>query len=152
MKFKVKRATVKQAGLIRTILREAHLQNTRNGFRFPAYKNSIKRIKNLIRRDRYYLLWVDGNAAGTVAAKKRRNYFEIGSLGVLPSHRGKGFGRELLRYAERKSQKRGATHVVLFTPHHHPTLPAYYRKQGYYQKGTKRLKGELWIRFEKALL
>jgi N-acetylglutamate synthase-like GNAT family acetyltransferase len=148
----IRRARSEDAASIQHILHQAHRQNIKDGFIFPAFNLKKRQLRFRIKRDTYYLLMNDGIAIGTIAIKKRKHYMEIGSLAILSTYWKRGLGLRLLRYAERKVRRMGWSRVVLFTPNGHPTLPLYYQKQGYRIQRLANDKNRLWIKFEKWLV
>jgi ribosomal protein S18 acetylase RimI-like enzyme len=151
MRVRFLRVYKNQTSIIQKILRQAHKQNKKLGFDFPAYSFTKKQLTFFIKRDQYYALSIDGDFVGTVALKRRRTYKEIGSLAVLPKHQKHGWGTALLRFAESKLIKMGRRRAVLYTPKKHSALIKYYKKQGYRinRNGIKNKKN--WTRLEKQL-
>jgi GNAT superfamily N-acetyltransferase len=69
---------------------------------------------------------------GTVSCVARRGGpAEIMRLAVLPSHRGNGYGRELMMYAENRLVAAGADAVELSIVAKFLRLRSYYEEQGY---------------------
>ncbi|MBP1930904.1 GNAT family N-acetyltransferase [Ammoniphilus resinae] len=147
MVFKVKRAKNQECRKIQEVLQKAHKENIKLGFVFPISKSTIKNLRSKMKRDRYYVLKYKEKIIGVVALKKRKKYWEIGSLAVKPKYRRKGLGSKLLRFAEKKAVSLGAKRVLLTTMRKHPTLPFYYMKHGY----RPIRKQKKWIHFQKKL-
>ena len=152
MKTMIRQASIKDTARVQHVLYQAHKQNVRCGFTFPAYNIKRNQLCYLIRRDRYYLLVVNGITVGTVAVKRRNIFMEIGSLALLPAYRKRGYGSKLLRYAEFKIKIMKWSSAVLFTPNDHPFLPSYYRKNGYRSRRIISFKNKKWIQFNKKLI
>lgn len=136
---------------IQRILSQAHKKNAELGFVFPVSRFSRRQLLSKMKRDRYYVLIYNGEAAGTVAVKRRKNYWEIGSLAVLPKYQGNGLGPQLLQFAEKKIRRLGGKKAVGFTPKNHPVLPPYYRKLGYRPGKTVVFNNIRWVRLTKRL-
>lgn len=137
MKPLIRRAYLKDAVQVRSVLHQAHKQNTRLGCRFPAARISLSHLQNNMRKDVYFVL-VDGQRIlGVMAVRNRRKQWQIGALCLLPSCRKRGYGRKLLRFAEQRIRALGGRRAVLLTPQKHPYLPGYYRKRGY--RGLRRV-------------
>lgn len=136
---------------IKTVLHIAHKQNKRLGFVFPAYKITTNMLGVKMRRNQFYVLVINEKIAGTIAIKKTPTSSEIGSLAVVPKFQENGFGKMLLRFAEKKLISLGAHKVTLTTPRNHPFLPKYYRKKGYVPMKNIYNKHSKWLRLEKKV-
>jgi N-acetylglutamate synthase-like GNAT family acetyltransferase len=147
----IRKSNPKDVPSIRRVLHDAHLQNSRKGFRFPASAFMGDRIKYLIRRQDYYVLTFDRKVIGTVAVKNRKVYLEIGSLAIRPKYQKRGLGRRLLYYAENVIRKRRHKKAYLFTPKHHSVLPRYYYAKGYRLVKTVRMNRVHWVMLRKVL-
>lgn|GEM_PF-3164908 len=147
MGFKVKKAKNHECKEIQKVLHKAHKENVKQGFIFPVSKITRKDLLSKMKRDRYYVLKYNGKIIGVVAVKRRKKYWEIGSLAVKPEYKRKGLGSKLLWFAERKVSFFGASNVLLTTMRKHPTLPFYYMKQGY----RPVRKQKKWMIFQKKL-
>lgn len=131
MKPYIRRARISEAEQVRRVLRQAHLHNIRQGFTFPIARTTLKQMKRKLRYDLYYVLVDNHTIAGTLALRKRRGQWQIGSLGVLPNFRKRGYGTKLLRFGEGRIRSLGGKRIFLLTPQKHPLLPRYYRMLGY---------------------
>ncbi len=75
-------------------------------------------------------------AAGYSIAVPRRGGFEIDSIAVRPSARGKGIGARLLLYAIGKARRSGAAFVSLTVRRDNAAAIALYRKFGFVRTAT----------------
>lgn len=101
---------------------------------FLSHHND-KNIENDIKSEFVYLCFDDeNNGVGTVTIKEN----EIGRLFVLPEYQGKGYGRELISFAENEISKK-YNKIIL-----HASLPAkaIYLKRGYKEVEFHSLKTE----------
>lgn len=63
--------------------------------------------------------------------------FELTYVGIVPDYRGRGLGRELIRFAQQHARNRGATHLDLSVDErNHPAL-GLYRAQGFQASGAR---------------
>jgi ribosomal protein S18 acetylase RimI-like enzyme/SAM-dependent methyltransferase len=76
---------------------------------------------------------------GTVSSVRRHGSFEITRLAVLPAQRGKGYGRELMEYAEKRLVALGAAAVEISIVAKFQRLQAYYEQLGYLAVESKRV-------------
>lgn len=143
------RASKDDAIQIKRILHSAHKKNRIQGYFFPISTVTRKHLLNLMKRERYFILKDKGVNIGTVSLRKRHGSIEIRSLAVLNKYKRNGFGKKLLSFAEKYAKKSGYHWVKLQTLKEHPTLPIFYRKQGYRPEKTS--KKSRWITFQKKL-
>lgn len=107
-----------------------------------AKEDVIQRIKE---KD-VYLLFIDEKAVGTITLSyKRPSYHKdypfweeplasalyISMLAVLPDYHGKGFGSELLQFAEDKARQSGVHYVRFDAVANYKRLNDFYSKRGY---------------------
>lgn len=64
---------------------------------------------------------------------------EVTRLGVIPLYRGRGFGHELMAYAERQLSSAGAVEAQLSIVAQFRRLEAYYTGQGYATREVRRV-------------
>lgn len=147
----IRKAVAEDDRVIKRVLFLAHCENTRLGYLFPIASIRRSRLREKINRDLYYVLELEGRIVGTVAIRKREREWEIGSLAIIPAYRKQGWGKRLLRYAEKKIKKLGGRRAILFTIKNHPTLPSYYKKRGYHPLKKKAFIKGKWIIFTKNL-
>ena len=97
--------------------------------------HSVENISADISAGRVYLLLDDGqNAAGTVTIRDN----EICRLFVLPQHQGKGYGKELINFAEKEIAK-NYDEIVLDASF---SAKAIYLKRGYREVDYRIIKTE----------
>ena len=77
----------------------------------------------------------EGRLVGGLIARTYWGWLEIDDLYLDEALRGRGYGRELLRMAEKKARERGCTRVMLRT--------FSFQAQGFYEKEGYRVVGEL---------
>ncbi|HWI66348.1 MAG TPA: GNAT family N-acetyltransferase [Symbiobacteriaceae bacterium] len=146
MPLEIRRATPADAPLIHPLLHAAHRWNAAHGFNFTAATVDLNEVIERIAECEVYLL-CDGDAAvGTVTLFDDGG---IGWLGVDPEAQGKGYGRQLLQFAEEQLRQHGFTVAKLDTPVSHPWLPAFYQRYGYKPVGTTHWEGK---RYDSILL
>lgn len=147
----IKKAKLKDGEIIHTILQQSHKENLAIGFPFSITKITKSELIRKIQRERYYLIFHSEQPVGCVAIRKKKKYWEIGSLSVLPDYQRLGLGGRLLEHAEKSIQKQGSPYATLFTPKYHPTLPSYYRSHGYKIILSVRKNNIIWAKFRKRL-
>jgi GNAT superfamily N-acetyltransferase len=84
-----------------------------------------------------------GRVAPLIPAPRRTSEYPgpaiagtFSQLAVLPSHRGTGFGRQLLEFAENRLVELGADDVVIDTSSLATQLIAWYERRGYRSVGN----------------
>jgi ribosomal-protein-alanine N-acetyltransferase len=81
----------------------------------------------------------DGGLCGFVSLTDRgAGVFELNNLAVLPEHRGRGYGRALVRYCQRTAAMRGAARVDLSILMENAGLQAWYAALGFALTGQTR--------------
>lgn len=150
MKPIIRRARLQEARQLRSVIRQAHTQNLQKGFRFPVTRISVNQLRQKMRQDSYYVLTRNRRIIGTIALRRRRRYWHIGSLCLIPAYTRHGYGTHLLRFGEAKIHSCGGKRICLLTLRRHPKLPGFYRKRGYRPQrvvGRRRVK---WLVMVKA--
>lgn len=101
-------------------------------------------------RARHALLLVDGLPAATGRLfLEPRGQARLERIAVLPSYRGRGYGRRIIYFLEHMARQGGALEAGL-SPHQH--LATYYKGLGYEQvPGTERVGAHTLIRMQKRL-
>lgn len=126
-----RRALVKDANMVHALLRNAYQIPRSIGVTFPASSIPLQKVKQNIGNRKVYLLLLHGLAVGTVSIRKRSFGYEICHLAVDPKYHQRGFGNQLLTFAEQRIRSLGSSFAYLFTAENHPWLPHFYRKRGY---------------------
>lgn len=145
----IEKAKAAEAREMLKLMKYSHRKNASKGFRFPAMGWTEGQLRAKMKRDAYYVMRMKRVIVGTVAIKRKRLYWEVGALAILPGYQHRGLGKRLLAYAENRLCHRKADKAVLFTPKHHPVLPGFYSKRGYKPSGVVKSHGLIWVRMEK---
>jgi ribosomal protein S18 acetylase RimI-like enzyme len=74
---------------------------------------------------------VEGIAVGSAQLIFQENYVYIGRVSVLPSHRGKGIGKMMVRYIESLAKDNGLSEARLEVRFSIPSNAAFYQKLNY---------------------
>ena len=74
---------------------------------------------------------LDGRVIATVMAGYEGHRGWVNYLAVAPAHRGRGFGRALMRYVEEILVQRGCPKLNLQVRNTNPEAMAFYRRIGY---------------------
>ncbi|MGA2642169.1 MAG: GNAT family N-acetyltransferase [Spirochaetia bacterium] len=69
--------------------------------------------------------------AGKALDDLRRDDFYLSHIAVLPEHRGRGAGRELLRSGEERARQQGANRLVLDVEEHNDRARSFYARLDY---------------------
>ncbi|MBD0384445.1 GNAT family N-acetyltransferase [Paenibacillus sedimenti] len=149
--YEIRRANKRDIFHIIAVLHAAHKQNKRRGFYFPASTISSQRLQYLMKQHRYFVLQANKVIIGVVAIKKRKKFWEIGSLAVIPRYQKSGWGGKLLRFAETRLKQQGIYSAFLTTQTLHPVLPRYYYSKGYRRVKQFTVKHTKWTIFRKSL-
>ena len=136
--MKIRKATIKDAGKISRLRRQTLEKITSLSWKKAAVidylkkKNSTKEIMKKMKERDIYVATEKGKIIGSVDIKDNK----IGGLFVRHDSVGKGIGKKLMEFIEKKAKKRGLSKVIL-----HPTPNAikFYKKLGY-----KKKKREIW--------
>jgi GNAT superfamily N-acetyltransferase len=112
-----------------------------------AARTTTSEVAGMIAGDEITVARLDGQMVGCIRIQQLDDGVgEWGMLAADPDHRGKGVGRELVRFAEEVSRERGLTtmQLELLVPRgwSHPTkefLHAWYSRIGYRPVRTGRL-------------
>ncbi len=108
---------------------------------FHTDQCSRKSFRHLIRRGTVLLARHAGehNIAGygIFLTRKNSSKLRIYSLGVLPTERKSGLGRQLVEMLEEIARKNGCTAVTLEVDSHNTAAIALYRKNGFHQYGFR---------------
>jgi ribosomal-protein-alanine acetyltransferase len=87
---------------------------------------------------RIWVAFEEGCVIGAVAARVAGDEAEILNLGVAPSWRKRGVGRELMAAAVGDANRRGATRVFLEVRESNAGARAFYRGLGFEEVGRRR--------------
>jgi ribosomal protein S18 acetylase RimI-like enzyme len=77
--------------------------------------------------------------AGGAVESLARDDFYLSHIAVLPAHRGRGAGAQLLRAAEGRASGLGARRLVLDVEEHNDGARAFYTRMGYGQESVVRI-------------
>lgn len=72
MQITIRRATAHDVQNIKRVLALAHWENTRLGYIFPAPHIKLSRLREKIKKERYYVLVLKRKIMGTVAIRPRK--------------------------------------------------------------------------------
>ena len=109
-----------------------------------AYAHFIPRIgrkpgpmlddyREVIGRAKVTVVESDGRIAGLVVLDRTSEGFLLENIAVDPAHRGKGFGKALLQFAEAEARRAGFDSIYLYTHELMVENRALYAKIGYVQ-------------------
>lgn len=127
-----------------------------------AYQKYIVRIgrKPAPMLDDYLALILDGNVfcaefcgeiAGVLVLKKSDGFMLLGNLAVLPKFQGKGFGKQLIAFAEHYSFENHYLEIRLYTNVKMTENIELYHKLGYLEYSRKEENGYERVYFKKRL-
>lgn len=91
-----------------------------------------------------YVLRINGEVRGAVCLSQKDDSIMVTNLVVDPAAQGRGYGRVLIRYAEKLAHAQGLTAVALYTNVKFVENIAFYTKIGFTDAG--RLTGDGWVR------
>ena len=99
----------------------------------------VMRLENDYKKgDKMYGLYEGGNIVGFVQlAKKENGVFELEKLAVLPEHRHKGYGTQLIHFSEEKVSEFGGTVITIGIIEENTRLKDWYTQNGFVHTGTK---------------
>lgn len=99
----------------------------------------LMRLENDYKKgDKMYGLYKGKNMIGFVQlAKKENGVFELEKLAVLPEHRHKGYGRQLISYSEEKVSQLGGTAIAIGIIEENTRLKDWYTQNGFVHTGTR---------------
>ncbi len=106
---------------------------------WASLKFSANSLANYLTRDdaslHRYMVTVDGQMAGIICVRHpwlRGPYIEL--LGIFPSCRGQGIGKQVLAWAEKEARREAKNLWVVASSFNHQALD-FYLSQGFYQIG-----------------
>ncbi len=89
---------------------------------------------------RYFILENEGEPCGCVAMERAgSDHCYLERLSVLPEHRRKGFGRDLVEHVLSEARRMGIHRVEIAIIAEHGELREWYEKQGFAVTGHRRL-------------
>ncbi|HWQ76187.1 MAG TPA: GNAT family N-acetyltransferase [Syntrophomonas sp.] len=99
----------------------------------------LTRLENDYKKgDQMYGLYEGDNIVGFVQLVKKENgVFELEKLAVLPEHRHKGYGKQLLRFSAETVSELGRTVIVIGIIEENTRLKDWYTQNGFIHTGTK---------------
>jgi GNAT superfamily N-acetyltransferase len=97
------------------------------------------------------LLIVGGALAGLVETILRPDHLWIENVAVAPEQQGRGFGRLLLDYVERRALQSGRTQIRLLTNQAFEANLALYAKLGYAVDRTESFRGGIVVHMSKRI-
>ena len=107
--------------------------------RFLAFCTNKRIESNLEKGVTYYILEKDGRPCGCVALERAKpDVCYLMRLAVLPKHRGKGYGKMLVRHIFDRARKTGTHRVEIAMISKDRKLKSWYKKLGFLQKSTKK--------------
>jgi N-acetylglutamate synthase-like GNAT family acetyltransferase len=141
----IRAANSEDAGVLIDILRQSFATvaerfglTQENCPKHIAFYTEARLQEDIHRGMQFYVLEESGHVCGCVALEPARpGVCYLGRLGVLPSHRSKGFGRMLVRHALTEAAKTGVTRVEIGIIAADSQLRDWYRQFGFEQTGTK---------------
>jgi GNAT superfamily N-acetyltransferase len=100
-------------------------------------RTSPDEVVNLMRSGRFLLLDIGGQLAGAVYVETKGPLGYFGMLSIDPSRQHQGLGARLVNAAEEACRSAGCTTMELLVVNLRVELPAYYRRFGYVEQGTR---------------
>lgn len=99
----------------------------------------LTRLENDYKKgDKMYGLYKGDNIVGFLQLVKKENgVFELEKLAVLPEHRHKGYGRQLIRFSEEKVSELGGTVIIIGIIEENTQLKNWYTQNGFVHTGTR---------------
>ena len=99
----------------------------------------LTRLENDYKKgDKMYGLYEGDNIVGFVQLVKKENgIFELEKLAVLPEHRHKGYGKQLIRFSEDKVSELGGTVIAIGIIEENTRLKDWYTQNGFAHTGTR---------------
>jgi GNAT superfamily N-acetyltransferase len=131
----IRRAVLSETNVIAAIL-EAAFKPYKKRFTPAAYRVVIVSAEEVSGRIRDHHVWIatDGDLpVGTISIISTVQGFEVRSLGVLPTARGRGVGRSLIRTIEAFAQAKGVRLLPIFTMPFLRAAVRLYERCGYAQ-------------------
>jgi GNAT superfamily N-acetyltransferase len=139
------------------IIRECSRQLLVMGVKY--WNNShadFNEISDDISNQRVYLLINNWVTVGTITLKpdrKNSSILEVSRLAIYPPFQKRGFGQELLKFAEELAKKKGAICLKGISPSNDPSLGKLFEKYGFVNQGIEMDVPDEFtrIKFEKQL-
>ena len=99
-----------------------------------------ERLADRIREGYYpYGYFVNGRLVGFVSLTDLGGgVFELNNLGVLPEHRRRGYGKELLDFCKEKVKELGGCKITIGIIEENTVLRDWYAANGFVHTGTKK--------------
>jgi len=107
--------------------------------------------EELVKTRTVYVLRVGGSVVGSVILTKAVDSIKVNNLVVDPSAQGRGYGRMLMDFAERKARAQCLTALTLFTNEMMHENIGLYRKIGFTETGRKTEDGFNLVLFRKDI-
>jgi ribosomal protein S18 acetylase RimI-like enzyme len=105
----------------------------------------------LIRKCAVHVLEGPEGLIGVLVLEPRTDHLFIDTIAVNPAHRGKGFGRTLMRFAENQARRRVLPEIRLYTHERMTETLPFYAALGFVETGRRLEDGYARIYFRKEL-
>lgn len=121
-----------EAALVHHIMREAFAEHA--GVLHPpssVTRETVEDVRRAMQAGGAVLAWEDAQAVGSARFRPEEDALYVGRVAVLPSHRRRGVGRQIMRYMEMLAVERGYRSVRLGVRMQLPANLAFYQRLGY---------------------
>ena len=132
----MRRADAEDRAIVQRISADAYI---------PAYmavlgtipKPAIEDYGPYIRKGEVWILEVEGEPTGIAVLQENDDHLLIYSIAVKPGAQRRGYGTELLRFAERRAREIGLQELRLYTNERMESNLALYRRCGFVETGKR---------------
>ncbi len=135
--------------MVRDVVRTAYAKWVPVIGREPMPMNAD--YEKAIRDHNIDLMVVGSKMIGLIEYILRDDHLWIENIAIKPDEQGKGFGRRMLEYAERKANNSGLTEIRLLTNAAFEANVALYSRAGYVMVASESFKGGTTVYFTKRI-
>lgn len=147
--FNITRATHENAALVASILTKATARKVQHGDdSWGSGEWTIDEVRHLIEQESTYIVYVNGETAGTVSLSfsadekwqgLEKPAFYIHRLAVANKFSGVNLGAQILDWVADEAEKHGCKYLRLDCDASNTKLGKYYEKHGFSKVGTVRI-------------
>jgi GNAT superfamily N-acetyltransferase len=145
----IRRAVADDAAVIATITDAAYRMYVPRLGRKPQPMTAD--YHQLLAEHPIWLLEIDHQPAGVLVLIHEPQALLVYSVAVSPPYQKRGFGRQLLAWAEQEARRTGYQHIRLYTNALMEENIARYRRLGYVETGREPYQGLTLVHMAKAL-
>lgn len=95
----------------------------------------------VVRRHRVFVLEHGGRVAGVVVLVRKEDGLLLDNVAVRPEYQGRGYGRQLIAFAEAEARRQGLAELELYTHERMVENIEMYRRLGYVETERRKERG-----------